>query len=211
MPRVRAQVVFQGASELPEDRFINTFHFNPAGGTLEDAAAAINPLLASFYGSGTGSLTRQFSPWIQPRIATTNYYDLADPTPRVPVVSSFAIATPDSGGGLPEEVAVCLTLKGDPPESPRRRGRLYIGPLVANTNVINFATNLAQSSVSGALRVILQIQAGALLTAAGPLNWSIYSRVTDTMVPVTHGHIDNAFDIIRKRGPDATLRTLWPA
>lgn len=211
MTDIRAQVVLQGGTNIPEDRFINVFHFN-APGSLSLEAPGIADALASFYGAtgtpGAGNGAGIYLSQFVLRPFTIRLYDLADPEPRVPIVRSYTLPTYPSStnGDLPEEVAIVLSLRGAPPVTRSRRGRVYIGPL--NANVRDDATTAVPTRPSGAVQTSLATYAGALLTARP--DWCIWSPTTSIMVPVVGGHIDNAFDTQRRRGPVTTARTLWP-
>jgi hypothetical protein len=116
---------------------------------------------------------------------------------------------------MPEEVALVCTLKGDPPDTARRRGRIYLGPFSLNglaqvgaTNTVPARPNVASSQ--GIVRVAADRCIDLANQTAIPRTWVIRSTVpVENFVPITNGHIDNAWDTQRRRGPATTARTLW--
>lgn len=212
MPHIKAQVTFQGATAIPEDRFINTFHFFQPIGTLAAAAAEIGPALASFYGTvevpaaaGMGQFLSQFV--LRP--FTIKFYDQADAEPRVPVELPYTLTAYSVAAtyDLPEEVAVCLSFHTDPPVTARRRGRIFLGPL--NSITKNDATATVPTRTADSVRSQGCTQMAAL--AAADVGWSVYSPTSGLLHTVTGGWVDNAFDTQRRRGPDSTARNIWPA
>ena len=208
--------VFQGGSLLPEDRFINTFHFNDIGAAVyEDFKVEACTRVRAFYqGAGTeGALGPYLSQYIQ-RIWNIQAYDMTlPPGEREPYIETGNLTTV-STGGLPEEVAICLTLHGESPITPRRRGRLYIGPLANQSNVLQQATSSLparpeDSTASNIVDVLLE-KATVLADVVSPLKWCIRSVTpSENYVAVTGGWVDNAFDTQRRRGPDPTARRAW--
>lgn len=207
---VKAQVTFQGATNVPKDRFINTFHFDSTEGSLTAAATAIGPQLGTFYGSvaypnptGMGAYLSQFV--LRP--FKIRYYDMAQAEPRVPYEQSFSLGTYPAGAtfDLPEEVAACLSFHGAPPITARRRGRIFLGPL--NGFILNDATTTLPARVDSSFRT--GACTAMLALANADLGWSVYSQTTDTLVPVTGGWADDAFDTQRRRGPAPSARSTW--
>jgi hypothetical protein len=216
----RVQAVFQGggAAGFPEDRVVNTFHFRDAGRDQDALYEEECRLRVStfFTAETTGSSIGGFlSPWLS-RTATVQSYDMSlPPGSRVPTAETFTLPATGGFAGLPEEVALVATLKGDPPDTARRRGRLYLGPF--NLNTLAFlgatATTPARPVVAGAqsLTQVIRDRCVALATiAAGFPAWCIRSTVpSENYVTVTNGHVDNAWDTQRRRGPETTARTVW--
>jgi hypothetical protein len=214
---IRVQAVFQGATLLPEDRFINTFHFSDPGPVATETDLALTSgLVAAFFGTEYGSVTvgglmSRFivSEW------HTQAYDLALPEgEREPTINGFTMPT-RSGDNLPEEVAVCLTVRGLPPVTPRRRGRIYIGPLLNQPQVGTFTETSTPTRVNlNASQCIGQVlsAAAAELASNGTYTWCIRSVTPEeNFVPIVGGWIDDAFDIQRRRGPDPSTRRIWEA
>lgn len=225
MALVRVMAVFQGGSNLPEDRFVNTFHFSTHPGvavppvgvlTFEEAKVTACTRVRAFYQDANveGALGMVLSPYIQ-RIWNIQAYDLElPPGERTPYVETGNLGAV-SHGGLPEEVAICATLQGAPPVTPRRRGRLYIGPLGDVTNVIDPAssTEPARPEDTGASAIVRMINEKCKTLAeldVTSLMWCIRSVTpSENFVQIVSGYVDNAFDTQRRRGPATTARVLW--
>lgn len=217
MALVRIMAVFQGASLAPEDRFVNTFHFADLISSYESVLEDLHSAVQDFYSStssGGNTLGNHISAYVN-RSYVTQAYNLADPPPRSPDVSGNSLA-PALETGLPEEVAVCLTLRGEPPVTPRRRGRLYIGPLSRHAGVLEGGTTVTHAhpanSSAGMLVQNMIASAGALVAASSLAGcpWSIRStRPSENFVPIVGGWVDNSFDTQRRRGPDSDDRDEW--
>lgn len=218
MTTLRAQVALLNVNGLPADSATNTWHFTSnAVDRLVDAAQIVSDLDA-FYGSIGGVLSEACSGDANIRI-----YDLADGTPRVPILEDEFAFTPGTGQGLPAEVAVVLsfhgaTFSGSPPA--RRRGRLYIGPIDAGMLSTGDGNVFVSSTAAGDIRSAAQ----ALLGDADPegASWAVFSPTTAGPEPwsagellaatfeVVAGHVDNAFDTMRSRGVASTSRVFFP-
>src|SRR5688500_14944505 len=171
MPRVRAQVVLQGATNIPEDRFVNVFHFDSPAVDLEMAGFDLAGPLHQFYGDqaatipgdGVGRILSEFV--VRPY--EIRWYNLDEPEgSRVPEITPGLLPayTSSTNGDLPEEMAVCLSLEGPPPVTPRKRGRLYFGPLKAETRVD--ATTTVPTRVNGSTLADLATWATRLMLQA---------------------------------------------
>jgi hypothetical protein len=128
--RYIAEAVFQGASGLAKDRYINTFHF--VGGTAGANSAEMMTAaarLANFYvapDSTAVHLTDFMSSTIT-TAATINVYDYDEPKPRTPYPFHFTLPALVNAK-LPEEICLCLSYYSAR-NVPRQRGRIYFGPL----------------------------------------------------------------------------------
>jgi len=213
----RVQAVFQGATLLPEDRFINTFHFLGQVGTPDaDIRTALHAAVQGFYFNSYGR-SASVGGYLSTFIVTewqTVIYDLSLPEgEREPDAFTWDLPT-RSGVGLPEEVAVCLTLAGAPPVTPRRRGRMYVGPLLNLSQVIDDSSTSTPTRVNTTDNQSIgnQLAVAAKHLVDEPLiEWCVRSITpSENFVPIVGGWVDNAFDIQRRRGPDPTVRRLWP-
>nr|CRY97358.1 hypothetical protein [uncultured prokaryote] len=122
--------------------------------------------------------------------------------------STFDFAVAPTGAGLPSEVAACLSFQGTrTPGSPqaRRRGRVYIGPLLATTNTSGRPSSGLITNMIGAAQQLYD-DIGTV-TSAG--SWAVWSPTDGLAVPITNGWVDNAFDTQRSRGLARTSRTLY--
>lgn len=116
---------------------------------------------------------------------------------------------------IPNECAVRLSIhasqvgvlekSGDTRPRGRRRGGVFIGPL----NTKSVAISGGNAVVATPLRDTLTVAATELLGALDN-GWSVWSRTDAVIRPVVGGWVDNAFDTIRKRGHDYTVRTVFP-
>lgn len=211
MTNMRAMAVFQGGSGLPEDRFINVFHFTGGGVAASDMAAAA-ARVAEFYDSvpaGASTAVGGFlSPYIQ-RAFEVRVYDLDTPKPRVPTIGTYTLPASVNPSGMPEEVALCVSYTAAPPITKRRRGRIYIGPLNQSAAVFVPAST-TDFSHPGEEFTNTCAFAAAFLAQDGTVDWVIRSSLpTENFVRIAAGYVDNAFDTQRRRGPDPTTRTPW--
>ena len=209
---IRAQVVLQGISNLPEDRFVNNFYFRtavPGAFPEETDYANIADRLPRFYntaGPGGNSIAKYMSSEI---MKTTNsaqirMYHLGEEKPREPHVVTWTLGSTADSARLPHEVAIVGSFYSTR-NIPRRRGRVYIGPL--NLSALDQTNGRPHAQ----LRVAVIEAMDALDFAAGGNEWVTYSTVLvgGTFHDVTNGWCDNAFDTQRRRGVDATSRNIF--
>lgn len=213
MTTMRLQWSWDAATGLPADACTNTWHFistsvDPVVGANQ-CIGQLNDLYDAIKGFMSGDFTGDF---------VVKAYDLSDPEPRVPVVTLDDAFTFSATDGLPTEVAVCLSYHALPLSgaiAARLRGRIFIGPLALGT----------MDSVGGQRRVdpdfssALTDAASALIgdgtvtekwavfspTTAGAPPWSTGELLAATS-PVVGGYVDNAFDTVRSRGVEPTIR-----
>lgn len=216
MAILRAQVTFEHDSGLPADRSVNTFHFLTTSGDQVPIAQEIRDALHDFYKlAPTGSttvLSSLFSSDLSGAFSVA-FYDLSDPEPRQPIYEfSFAPFTPGSSA-LPEEVTLCLSFQAPAisgSSQARRRGRIYVPPLMNTATVITSTGDPA----AGSNQLIPTLAAcGNMLLleseTAANWSWAVYSRVNGTAVAVDNGWVDNAWDTQRRRGRIATSRVTF--
>lgn len=208
MANIRAMAVFQGGSALPEDRYVNTFHFlSPSSYVIDSplVATAVDTFYSTVHGSGAvGSF---LSPYVS-RDYEIRTYDMSTAAPRVPSIYEHALPAVNSGGptaNMPEEVAVCLSYHTIPPVTARRRGRIYLGPLCDAAG--DPANTSAPTRVESQLRASVSLSAVALVNSG--LGWAVYSPTGDTWGVIVAGWTDDAFDTQRRRGAAASTRTIW--
>lgn len=199
----RAISILQGTSDLPEDRFVNTWGFRAVDGNIVVDAAAIADALETFY----GSLSDLYStPYITPGLEV-RVYDLSTGPPRVPTIEQRTF-TPAGTGVYPNEVAVVLSFYSLV-NQPRHRGRIYIGPLasIGNSGASGPVSDL---EVPGTVRTQIGNAAVALADDTAT-DWAIISGADAIARDVSDGWVDDAFDTQRSRGATATARTTWSA
>lgn len=216
-----AQVSFDADTGLPEDRVVNTWHFDadpavfPATGLAD--AQNIADMVEDFYTaipSGAAAAVASLYSSELAGSAIINVYDLTQPTPRVPVLEHPFSFTPGVNA-LPAEVAFCLSYQAIPVagiSQARRRGRIYLGPFSRSTTVIDGAV----SEPDDGMRGIIRRAARDLLAASNASvsnTWAVLSRAStpDALAAVADGWVDNAWDTQRRRGLAPTVRELWSA
>ncbi len=203
MPDADVQIVMQGVSNLPADRFINTLHFSESGvgswGSFAD-------ILISGLKTAWAPLGVYIPASVVSRTFQIKVYNPEDPLPRQP-----RGANSDNGGttgtlvgsgtetALPTEVALCLSYYGVS-NTKRNRGRIYVGPLtVAGSN--------NNSRPVAALQTALLDLADRLSSVGTTLvDWQIVSRASNTRQRIQQVWVDNAFDTQRRRGLAPTAR-----
>jgi hypothetical protein len=217
-----AQHIFQGETNLAEDRYVNVFRFmGPDTGTptIDEVADSIKKGLQDFY-TGLGPASNTVLQFLSPVILGTaeiRVYDDSDAMPREPTIRTYPFAVP-SMNPLPSEVALCLSMYGNR-NLPRERGRVFLGPLntsatATGSDIARPATALVNALAAAGTRLAVSVDS----TGVSGLQWAIrsagpYSDGTGAGV-ITHtrirnGWVDNAFDTQRRRGAVPSARTLW--
>lgn len=218
MALIRAMFVGQGPSGLPEDQVVNTFHFTTALGRAEGHTAIVG-VLQDFYNGEAGqfhSISEWLGAWIS-RTAEIRTYDLADLRPREPMLSVLDLNASATGTSMPEEVAVCLSYSAAAPITPRRRGRIYVGPLSSLAVIAGSPTT--NSRPDPAVLTDLGLAATRLADNAAGVSWVVLHRAQEATEDhpasaestslIVQGYVDNALDTQRRRGPKTTARTPW--
>lgn len=215
MPFARVQARLHRDSLLPEDESINTWHFVTPG-DVAAAATAITDNLAAFYSAIQAQLSQ-----VNTGSITYDFYDLEDPTPRVPVASTGSSFTP-GGSAFPSECAITLSFQGvvvSGQNQARRRGRVFLGPLSQASGIVVGGDLF----ISPGVRTTICAAADALAsdTTLPGLVWAVFSPTTagappwsapvlsEAFVTITNGWVDNAYDTIRSRGSEANARTVF--
>lgn len=217
MGYARVQVELLNDSLLPEDSSTNTWYFVTPG-AVADSGDEIAALLDTFYETIDQYLSEELSGAMNGRV-----YDLEDAKPRPPVYE-WANTLTLGGVGYPNEICVCASFQGPVvagANQARRRGRHYLGPLVATAGT----SSVGDIRVAGALRTAVTGAYDVLATDATTpgLIWSVFSPTTAgpepwgptdlaaAMTTVTNGWVDDAFDVQRRRGLAPATRTTWTA
>lgn len=247
MPFLHTSVTLDHASGFAEDAVVNTF--NIIGFSTDDevsVAQDVHAALANFYNvqaAGAGSplanlLSRGLS-----RAAggmRIRSYDVTGklginpatgrPYPHGSPVHESAHTLGASAGAqtpLPEEVALCVTLRGfgweealaeapdggdagSAPDRPRQRltGRFYLGPF----NIVAIGNDLVRCRPSDTLITAAGAAVQMLETelANNGHHLAVWSRTDGVMWTVTDVQVDNAWDTQRRRGHAPTSRTTVP-
>jgi len=209
----RVQVTLNHDSGLAKDAFVNTWHFD--GDDSQTWAEDQDDLAARVHTFYTG---------LAPDLGLTlngtadiKIYDMSDPVPRVPKYSEHWTGLAVGSTGLPEEVALCLSMEAAPASGVsqrRRRGRVYLGPFSTSGN----STTTGRPRPSDALitATLGRVQALAVGPDPGDFRLSVFSPRTYANNPanldaahndVVKCWIDNAWDIQRRRGAVPTAKT----
>jgi hypothetical protein len=212
---MRAQFIMPGRSGLPEDRYITTWAFrtesNLAPTTADTANVAI--LLGEFYNSttapATASLATNISAVVNKPACEVRVYRLGDLPPRQPIITPISLGAITTSTSYPSEVAVVASFYAGL-NAPRRRGRIYYGPLVAAVGTTDTANEGRVKPTTGVMTQLTtsmkRLQANAVNLS---LRWCVLSQTDGTVKDITAGWCDDAFDTQRRRGEDAATRTLW--
>jgi hypothetical protein len=216
-PKAIAQCVLYRKGLIPEDNVVNVLHFEGDDAPTtddrqhwDDLVPGLVSRLQTFYSSIGGILASTLAGTGQVKV-----YDFSDPKPRVPRVVAPLTFTAGSGA-LPAEVAVCLSMVGAPvsgkPQA-RRRGRIYIGPLIAamggstSTQPDLLPTTGNQDIILNAAKIMATGSAGSFrLAVHSPTSEAQNPGGDDSWTDVATLYTDNAFDTQRRRGARATLR-----
>jgi hypothetical protein len=220
---VKAQVTIRGATGLPSDVYVNTYHFQsltpPSEADYDDLSQRIINAYTTQLPGTTGALHTLYAFCVSGEGHSVKLYNLDEPQPRVPFFTQyFDLPSAVGGSSLPTQVA-CVGSYHAAPQSgipmARRRGRVYFGPfsegnavraLDANSGEVKPAPELT-ARIIGCLSHIRGVELGLVW------QWVVHSPTSGPLAryPVVGGWVDNRFDTQRRRLSDATQRTFWGA
>jgi hypothetical protein len=225
MAIIRTQIEFNSVDSVPRDVAVNVLHWQTGAALSTDLFDDIFGEISGFFNVETDDDAGvpngfKLGAFLSPMVSRSGgghhrviFYDLAD-DPLVPLYERELSLVDPVGDTvpLPSELAACLTIEANPVLAVpirRRRGRVYFGPL--NTGVLGTRSisgeeypSLSTEFRDGAARAMKRLSFAVDRIDA---NWSIYSRVNDAAYQVVKGWIDNEFDIQRRRGLTASVRT----
>lgn len=226
MTIIHSTVTLEHKSLLPRDRVTNTFTFRGPSPLDFAMLVPIQAALENFYNTpgpgatisiGTlisGCMSRTIKPIIRHYDVTAH---LAGDPAGSPISESEFSAVLDTNGvsdNEPSEIAIALSFAADfgvdvefaPGARPRARdrGRVYVGPITSQAKDFT-AVQAPIVSPSGLTTVS---KAGRALIDDPNTEWVVWSRTAAAVKPVTSCWVDNAFDVVRRRGEAATARTL---
>lgn len=212
MPTYRAQVVIPHTNNLARDAITNTFHFiDFVPFTLQETADAVTPLMDTLYTSIYGPTNRSVTHYNW-ALTEVNWYDLSQPTPRVPYTKPMAITASSTAGTLPTEVSCVVSFQANRepgvPQS-RRRGRIYLGGLGNSwmqTGGVGVSPLLAATPINDAITAFDTFMGAVAGTSA---RWAVWSPTDQTASIVTNGWIENSPDTQRRRGVSPNVRATW--
>lgn len=204
MALVKAQISIATQSGVLNDRPQNVLYFDattPAG----QATEIFNAIVAMYVAMGN-----LFPISVDQTGHSVRMYDMSTPAPRVPFFEdTFVLDDPSpTGQSLPPEVALCISFQASrqagAPQA-RRRGRIFIGPISQTHNEAAGRPTLAvRAQLAGAASILLEASG-----AASDWSWVVFSPTGGTFAVVDNGWVDNAWDTQRRRGIEASERTVF--
>lgn len=189
------QVILQGDSGLPEDRFINTLHFAQddfSESNCQELVTKYQTFVTTYIGgiSASGHAIKCYAPGVNPGGPYRTY--------------EFTL-TGTTGASAPTEIAICLSYATvDDPDSstPRRRGRIYLGPLRTSAANVARPAQTLRDAVLALGQGIAQVGDGTEST------WVMYSQTDNSYHKIESIWVDDAWDTQRRRGLKPTARTV---
>lgn len=208
-----------------ENTFVNTMFFRDTA-TVKRSHSAVADLLETklveFYnvaqGGGGNRIQDFISRVVNVALQELKVYDLNFPAPRIPELRSPALTQTGTTTVLPNECAVVMSYAAGPLNAnggsidPRKRGRIYVGPLTSNSATFTVGTD-PDVRVNSGLLSTLQLAGEFLLDDINTdeMQWVQYSRMNNLASTVDGGFINNRLDTQRRRGEFETSRVLFPA
>lgn len=212
MPTYRAQVIIPHGNGIPADAMTNTLHFidfvpQPLADLADDVTPIIEDLYEAIYvGSGVSA---SYYAWTNTRV---KWYDLAQPTPRVPYELPMPINVSPTATTIPAEVAAVASFQANrEPGVPqaRRRGRIYLGGLNSVWMVASSAGAAPRLDPGMLTRCATAFEAFRDAVALTSARWAVWSPTDQAASLVTNGWMENDPDTQRRRGAKASIRTSW--
>lgn len=231
-----AQVVIQGKSGLPADRFVNSFAIRTDVNITDANKGEVTMPVASFYNfvaSSGLSVASYLSSWVD-RSAGATKIKLYDVTGKLagqphgsPIAEDQTSLNAEAAGAntnLPEEVAATLTFRvadhlnlpfqapddadaDSAPERPRARGTNRVYLGPLNSALLVEETS-GRAQISAGFRTTALEAAEHLQDqlAVSGHEHCVWSREAGVMLRVVRAEIDDAFDSQRRRGSAPTVR-----
>lgn len=201
------QWIWEGASQLAEDSFVNNFHFKNEAAVIGDYANMVD-LVRDFYTEVPPGTNVSISNWMTSESITGKWtvkiYDLADPKPRYPVYTDTDTIGLSGGSTLPTEVSTVMSFQGvriAGEKQSKRRNRVYLGPFsIAGNSEGMVGPGLVESILFAGKEFL------AASKASNSWTWSIYSPTDNEIVEIDNGWVDNGWDTQRRRGVRSTAR-----
>ena len=234
MATLLCTAVLNHTSLLPADADQTSFVVSATGDAISMATnTALTTAITNFWNSppaGGNSVGRYISGAVS-RLTGAHQLKFYDITTHLPgtfhgapvLVNTWTLTPPVSGAdNVPAEAAVVATLfgtgrdtapvevGGTRPKSSRT-GRIYVGPLAAGA----FAMTTGEVRVTTSYRDDIGKACQALNIAFAALSpahqWMVWSRRNAALYPVVGGRVDDAPDIIRRRGVQPSASFRWGA
>lgn len=218
MVDIAVRCTLRSGSLANADDAINTFAVTGATPGTDDAL--ITDAFDFFYNGTQAEPALAVSSFIgatQLRTAGLRVELIATPgtIPNAPYYSALYSLEAANDGGLPLEVATCLSFFDagylTDANPGRHRGRVYIGPLTVDA-MLEGDSALPAAPTETWIN-LLQAAAANLATdlSGGGREWAIWSRADSTFRPIVGGWIDDEFDTQRRRGRSPVSRSYWTA
>jgi hypothetical protein len=214
------QYILHGVSNLPEDRYVTTWHFIStdagAGIVWEDTFQAVALRVHEFMQACQGLLSTLA---IGTGFKLTSVFgynpDDAKPRPRHVKTTPSEVNGGSMLTGLPNEVAACVSFHDA--NLAGQRGRIYFGPLaysvleasIPGDAVLTPAARLTLANAAAALRDKNTNAARWAVKSVSRKDASI-TRDNPVYRTIKSGWVDNAFDTQRRRGTKPTERFVFP-
>lgn len=218
----QCQVVWPCVTNRPEDVFTNTLYFVDAAvspRTHAQVADLLETRMENFFNVAQGGASARITAFMSRAInwsgVTVKVYDLGGAAPRTPEVRTLELTTPTNTTGFPNEVAAVLSYRGGAGTTgggsadPRKRGRIFIGPLNQTAGTVTVSTDGDSFLATGLVDSIAKAADFLRDDLTDELGWLQYSRMNDAFLAVSGGFVNNNFDTQRRRGLIAPSRTTW--
>lgn len=209
MPNLRAQISMPSDTGLPEDVVTNTIYVGAEGMTATEIHTAAQPNVAGLCEDLAAIIPSSLvqSPFI------VKWYDMADVEPRpVLFTDSVPVTLSVTGTGIPRQIAACLSFRAPFVAGgirARRRGRIYVGPLISPAVQVTGGRTQLEASFATAIADAGETFAEACI--ADGVSWRIHSPTSpssdDKFVEVSNVWVDDALDTQRRRRSGPTTRT----
>jgi hypothetical protein len=208
----QVQWIWEGKSQLAEDNFVNTYHFEASGSSMSDPEN-VRDMLVDFYTEKAPDQGAAICEYMSSDTVTGKWtikmYNLSDPKPRYPFYTDTGTAAVSGGSGMPTENAIVMSFQGiriAGEEQRRRRNRVFLGPWMIQANDAGMVEgNLVEQLLFASKGLLRASQAASSWT------WTIYSAKNDDVVAIDNGWVDNGWDTQRRRGTRATARGTFDA
>lgn len=213
----RVQVSIPYASGAPTDVITNTWHFQSIDLEPIDNThvGALFTVLQTMYNAiYSNSANKAMASYVAPANTVMKAYDLGDPKPRTAVRESTVPLTVGTQitGVTPPEAAIVLSYRGDYESGTAKasqRGRVYLGGLADAWISASNASVPPTVKPAALTSTIAAVQTMRTQAFAADWLWVVYSEKLNQITTVQGGWMDNAIDTQRRRGQQATLRTLY--
>jgi hypothetical protein len=199
MPNRRFHAILHSSTNLPEDDAVNVLYFDVQDSNFSVGFTSSNQQVCDGIQAAYAWIGGQLGTSLNGKM-TVKVYELlgGQPVFEKKYDTPFARGT----GACPREVAICLsyaTVDNPDASTPRRRGRIYVGPLAGATT---------ETVESGKRQAILDL--GTKLSQIGTANgvtWKMFSKMDNAAFKIESMWVDDAYDTQRRRGRKPTTRT----